>query len=436
MNEVTKIHLGRQAFTISVVAHHELKSYLEAIKKQVGDKEVMEEIELRMAELLAERGINTDKVILPGDVDFLKEQLGNPKDFTESDSEIPASASKPSETKRLFRDTDNAMIAGVASGLAQYFGIDVLLVRIVFVVAVFLTFGWGILLYIVLWILVPEAKTSSDRLQMAGKQVNVGSLKEIAERADVKGAARRANATIAGPINSLFQFLLKLFGLFFILSGLSALFGLVATETYLLINRANWAQNNIFPIGFREHLLLDIAMVVVGLIALFIILFGIAMFRRKWPIRTWVTGMLVGLIFIGGAVGGALGGDVYPSIRDRYNANVHTSTHSLPAFTALDASGQAADINFQTSNTYYISLTYYDHPNLDSIKTSVKNGTLLIDTSGFDEHRNCQTICIPDTYNLAITVYSPDAQQLANQDGDIQSMPFAPPKPLMPVYQP
>jgi hypothetical protein len=73
MNEVTKIHLGRQAFTILTDTHHELKSYLEAIKKQVEDKDVIDEIELRMAELLVEHGLTANKVILSADVDFLKE---------------------------------------------------------------------------------------------------------------------------------------------------------------------------------------------------------------------------------------------------------------------------------------------------------------------------------------------------------------------------
>lgn len=426
MNEVTKIHLGRQAFTISVDAHHELKSYLEAIKRQVDDKDVVDEIELRMAELLSEHGIKANKVILTSDVEFLKTQLGNPKDFTEDESETAAPISKQSETKRLFRDTNNALVAGVASGLAKYFGIDVLLVRILFIIAVLITFGWGILLYIILWLLVPEAKTSSERLQMAGKPVNVDSLKEIVERADVKGAAHRANATLAGPINTLFRFLLKVVGLFFILSGLSVLFGIIAVETYILVHSGTWAQYNIFPIGLREHLLLDIAIVVVGLIALFIILFGIAMFRRKWPIRTWVTGILVGLVFIGAAVGGALAGDVYPNVRNRYNANVHTSIRTLAPFSALNITGPEQNINFQPSSTYYVSLTYYDHPNLSEVNTIVQNKTLIIDSTDFSWHRNCQGICIPNTYNLAITVYAPDALQLADQAGNIPTMPPAP----------
>jgi phage shock protein PspC (stress-responsive transcriptional regulator) len=435
MNEVTKIHLGRQAFTISIDAYHELKSYLEAIKKQVDEDEqdVVDEIELRMAELLTERGIHANKVILPGDVDFLKAQLGNPKDFKEDGDETPPTASQQSSSKRLFRNTNNAMIAGVASGLAEYFGIDVLFIRILFVIGVLITFGWGILLYIVLWLLVPEAKTSSDRLQMAGKPVNVDSLKEIAERADVKGAAHRAHTTLSGPINNLFRFILKLIGLFFVLSGLSILFGLITTVTYILVNHATWQQDNIFPIGLREHLLLYIAMIVAGLIALLIILIGIAIFRRKWPIRTWVTGTLVGVVFIGLAVGGALTGDVYPNIRDRYNANVHTSFRQLRPFSALNVDGPEQNINFQTSNTYSVSLNYYGHPDLGTVKTTVQNETLTVDSTQFDWHRNCQTICIPSTYNLMITIYAPNAEQLANE---LDSAPVMPAMPPVPVYKP
>src|SRR5579885_3003693 len=136
MNEVTKIHLGRQAFTISADAHKDLQNYLNAIKRQVKDSDVIDEVELRMAELLTEHGVSSEKVILPADVDFLKAQLGNPKDFKDEDGDKATDSAAP-EGKRLFRDTDNAMVAGVAAGLAQYFGIDVLLVRILFVIATF-----------------------------------------------------------------------------------------------------------------------------------------------------------------------------------------------------------------------------------------------------------------------------------------------------------
>jgi len=425
MNEVSKIHLGRQAFTISVEAYKDLRGYLEAIKKQVGDKDVVDEVELRMAELLAEHGVSGDKVILPADVAFLKEQLGNPQDFKEDSDEPEARPDKASETKKLFRDTDNAMVAGVAAGLAKYTGIDVILIRIIFVIGVF-TGGWGILLYLVLWLLVPEARTSSDRLQMAGKPVTVDSLKEIVERADVKGAARRANNSLAGPINSFFRLMLKVAGTILILIGLSALFVLIGIETYLLLHSGTLLQDNIFPVGVREHLLLDIALVVAGVIAIFIVLFGLAMFRRKWPIHTWVTAMLVGLIFAGLATGGALAADVAPKVRDRYNANVHTTMATVKPFSKVNVIGDGVTVRYQMSNTYSVSLRYFGNPNLSTIKTSVANGVLLIDAGRFDWHRDCQTLCLPDTYNLVITVASPNPPAIP----DIPALP-GPVKPLL-----
>lgn len=103
MNEVKIIHLGRQQFAVSLEAYGELKTYLDDIAGQThNDGDVSEEIELRMAELLVERGCSDTKVVLPADVTFLKEQLGEPKDFRDdADGEAaPASADTP---RRLTR---------------------------------------------------------------------------------------------------------------------------------------------------------------------------------------------------------------------------------------------------------------------------------------------------------------------------------------------
>jgi phage shock protein PspC (stress-responsive transcriptional regulator) len=303
MNEVTKVHLGRQAFTIAVDARKALQAYIDAIKHQVGDKsgEVIKEVELRMAELLIERGISSEKVVLPEDVEFLKEQLGEPKDFKEDNDETRTSADtdKAEELapKRLFRDTENAMLAGVASGLANYFGIDVLFIRILFIIAV-ITGGWGILLYILLWVLVPEAKSSSDRLQMQGKAVTVASLKEVVNRADVGGAAHRAGEAIARAdvggaahraggvvmplINSCFRLVAKLVGVVFIVTAFFTLFGLIAIGVYSVLHHGKLFQEGFFPVGPTEVLLFVLVLVMCGIIALFLLFIGIAHFRRKW----------------------------------------------------------------------------------------------------------------------------------------------------------
>src|SRR5437588_10260120 len=106
MNEVTQVHLGRQAFTISVAAHKELRAYLDAIAEQVNDADVVSEVELRMAELLSERGVRGDKVILPADITYLQAQLGDPTDFKEDGEDAKPSAHAAS-AKRLFRDPAN-----------------------------------------------------------------------------------------------------------------------------------------------------------------------------------------------------------------------------------------------------------------------------------------------------------------------------------------
>lgn len=427
MNEVTKIHLGREEFSISNDAFHELKKYLADIKAEIKDSSVVDEIELRMAELLLEHGVSSSKVILSSDVGFLKQQLGSPTDFKEDEDESEKTSHNTTENKKLFRDTDKAMVAGVAAGLAEYFGIEVLFVRLLFVIAVIITVGWGILLYIVLWLLVPEAKSPSDKLLMVGKPVNVNSLKEIVEKADVKGVANRVNSVLSRPINNVFRIFLKLVGLFFMVIGLSIVFGLITAITYYISRSTVWSKTNIFPIGLREDVLLYILTAIIALISVFIILFGVAIFRRKWPIHTWVTGMLVGLILIGFAVSGALTAVVYPGVKDRYNVNDHTSIRAEQAFSQISIVGDGSiDINFTTSNLYSVSLSYYSVPNLNNIKTFVKNGTLFIDYSQFNNHRNCQTICIPSTYNVMLTVNSPNALQLSNQFGDFPVVPTPP----------
>jgi len=424
MNEVTQVHLGRQAFTISASAHTQLRSYLAAIKGEVKDADVVDEVELRMAELLTTRGITGSKVVLPKDIDFLKSQLGDPEDFkddSETTSETPPG-------RRLFRDTKGAMLAGVAAGLANYFGLDVLIIRILFVIGIF-TGGWGILIYVALWLLVPEAKTTSERLQMAGKPVTLTSLKAIADRADVAGAAKRANNSLIGPINTLFRLILKAIGLALIVISLALLFALMTFAGYILVHTGNLFGQNIFPVGLREHILLDLVVSVLGLLSILLTIFGISIFKQKWPIKPWVTGTLVGLTFIGMVAGVALGADAAPRIRDRYNSHLHSTTRIIQPFTALSIVGSDVTIRYQESDQYAVNLSYFDSPDVANIKTTVSNGTLLIDSSQFNSHRNCQALCIPPMYNVTVTVESPILPKGDAFDSSLPPQPATAPAP-------
>lgn len=429
MNEVSKINLGRQAFTIAADAHSELRSYLDDIGSQVRDKDVIYEVEVRMAELLTDRGISGEKVILKNDVEFLKSQLGSPKDFKDEGSEENFYEHESSANKRLFRDTSSAMVAGVAAGLSQYFGIDVLLIRILFVFLLLVTFGWGVLIYILLWLLVPEAKTASERLQMSGRAVTVKSLKGVAKSADIKGVAKRTNASLAEPINRAFNVILKVCGGLLAIGGLSLIFGLIAGLVYFLTESSRWAKYNIFPIGTTEHILLYLAMAVTALIAVFVILFGIAIFRRKWPIGNWVTGTLLGLTLVGMTVCGALSATVYPTVRDAYNSNTHTTTRTLTPFTSVNTSNDTIwNTNYVYASTYYVTLNYFDRPDLSTVSTTVTNKVLNINTNQFNWQRNCPILCIPNTYNLSITIHSPNFLELQNESSP-SPYPYVNPQP-------
>ncbi len=187
MKEVTRMHLAKTPYSVEVDAKKALEKYLAAIEKTMqAEPEAMREIEARMVELLAERGVAKDGVISLDDVNALKTQMGDLKEFSENGEtrESSEAAESPNDTrhkppKRLMRDTQQGMLGGVCSGLAAYFGIDVVLVRLIAVGLLFVSFGTAVLAYIILWLVVPEAKTAADKLQMRGEPVTLDSLKNF-----------------------------------------------------------------------------------------------------------------------------------------------------------------------------------------------------------------------------------------------------------------
>jgi hypothetical protein len=230
-------------------------------------------------------------------------------------------------------------------------------------------------------------------------------------RADVPGAAKRANASLAGPAHTLFDVLLKVIGIIVIITGLAIVFALAAFESYFLLHNGSLVTHNLFPVGFREHLLVHLGVAAAALSAVLTVLIGLAIFRQKWPARGWVTGTLVGLIFVTMAGSVALTADAAPRVRDRYEANMHTSVRTLPAFTSVQTLGDNAVVKFQTSNTYGLSLRYFDNPDLSKVKTNVVNGTLIIDTRELPNDRGCDGICIEGLNDVQVTVESPTLPQ-------------------------
>ena len=186
MNKTININLGGFFFHIDEVAYQKLRRYLESISKSLsedpqGKNEIIADIEARISELLSEKITDARQVVNESDIEDIIVIMGQPEDYTEAEeaySDANYSYTRNNASgKKLFRDGDDKFLGGVASGIAHYFDIDTIWVRLG-LLALFFGAGFGILLYIILWILLPEAKTTAEKLQMEGEPVNIDNIEK------------------------------------------------------------------------------------------------------------------------------------------------------------------------------------------------------------------------------------------------------------------
>lgn len=186
MNKTISINLGGMLFNLEEAAYETLSAYLQQIRSYFRDSEgrdeILGDIESRIAELFGER-LKNKQVILESDVQEVIAIMGRAEEYAgeaETDDEDAAEGTpKPGTTgpRRLFRDPDDGIIAGVCSGVGHYFGIDPVWLRVAFLLA-FIFGGSGLILYIVLWIAMPKATTRADKLRMQGKPVTIDTIEK------------------------------------------------------------------------------------------------------------------------------------------------------------------------------------------------------------------------------------------------------------------
>jgi phage shock protein PspC (stress-responsive transcriptional regulator) len=184
MNITKDIHLSHVKFTMDDEAYRILKSYLDkltiAFSSNSSKNEILEDIESHIAELFSTNN-SINRVISVSDVNNAIEVLGSPEELAEDENEQDTPPKNTNTNKKLFRDTDDSYVGGVASGLAHYFGISAAWTRILFILFFFLPVPFTTLAYIILWIVVPSAKSSADKIRMTGEAVSVASIKNKIE---------------------------------------------------------------------------------------------------------------------------------------------------------------------------------------------------------------------------------------------------------------
>ena len=183
MEKTLTININGWVFNINEDAYNLLTEYFMKLKKyfskQEGGEEIVADIEARVAELFKEKIDEKETVINIKHVETIMNTLGQPYEMEEDIDAEEASHEErkwhKSTGKKLFRDPDHSHIAGIAGGLGKYINLDPIFIRIAFLLLIFAG-GTGLILYIVLWILIPEAASTSDRIRMEGKKVNVENI--------------------------------------------------------------------------------------------------------------------------------------------------------------------------------------------------------------------------------------------------------------------
>lgn len=189
MKRTITMNLSGIVFHIEEDAYEKLNQYLQAIKGHFknteGCDEIMNDIESRIAEMLQGKVSPTKQAVTMADIESVIAVMGNPEAFADEKAESQTSSGSTTNhthtstgRKRIFRDPDDKVIGGVCSGIANYFDFDPIWLRAAFAIS-FFAFGTGLLLYIVLVIIIPKARTTAEKLEMRGEKVDVNNIGKV-----------------------------------------------------------------------------------------------------------------------------------------------------------------------------------------------------------------------------------------------------------------
>jgi len=294
MNKTISINLGGFFFHIDEDAYQKLSRYFDAVKRSLspeGRDEIIKDIESRIAELFQERIKNEKQVITLSEIDEVIAIMGQPEDYkideetSYSNEGAYTSSTKTGRNKRLYRDKDNAILGGVASGFGHYFNIDPLWIRLGIVLIVVAGVGSPILIYLLLWVIVPEAITTSQKLEMRGEPITISNIEkkvkeginDISDKINnidhqkiansARSGANQIGTTLSDLFLSFFKIISKVIGLFIIFFSAMALLGILIGSIFMIFS-SSLPDSYIFN-NFHTPLDFDVPMWIQGLLLLF-----------------------------------------------------------------------------------------------------------------------------------------------------------------------
>jgi len=181
MKLTVSINLGGYSFNIDEDAYVELKRYLKNLEHHFATEEscseIISDIEARISEIFRTKITTYKQVITIEDVLQVISIMGEPEDMSENNKRTTKSKFSSRGYHRMYRDPDNRIIGGVCAGIGAYWSIDPVIIRIIFIVLTFAG-GLGTLIYLILYIALPKARTMAQKIEMRGEPVNIHNIKE------------------------------------------------------------------------------------------------------------------------------------------------------------------------------------------------------------------------------------------------------------------
>jgi phage shock protein PspC (stress-responsive transcriptional regulator) len=399
MNKTTSINLGGYFFHIDEDAFRKLSNYFDAVRRSLspdGREEIINDIESRISELFTEKLGTTKQVIGIKEVDDIITIMGQPEDYKIEEetpkNDFQTNYTSTSSTKKLYRDKENAKLGGVASGIGHYFSVDPLWIRILFIISPWITFGTSAVIYLILWILIPEAVTTSQKLEMKGEPINISNIEkkvkegfnEISDKfsnldhdkiaSNAKSGAEKIGNTVSEIVTSIFNVISKIIGGFIVLFTSMTLISVIIGGIAMMFFSSmpdNFLYNHIHtPFSFETPIWLQgiLLILVLGIPLFFLLILGLKLVsNRVKSIGNNISYSLLAIWIIG------LGAVLFLTIKE-ISQNAYTGKEIEKVAINIKPS-DTLNIKFISNNLY--SKDIYEHENFEVIHDDAEKAIIF-----------------------------------------------------------
>ncbi len=426
MEEVKQVSLNGIVFYIEKDGYAALKKYIDNLEyyyaKKEDGKEIIEDIQIRFAELLLEKRSFQEQAITLSNVEEVIAVLGYPENFEAENRQEKYQAFEPEKKrKRLYRDPENARIAGVCSGLSYYVGIDAWVFRLIFICLSIFSFGFWVLVYLILWFVIPQAETTVQRYEMKGEPLNIEDLEQKVKNS-VNEAGRKVKKfvdknsnnvrittnEISSTAKNILKFIAKIFGVCLIFFSICAIATIISAWFFPVSSIFRVEEgfsifyvHEIFSIFGLSNVASILCLICILLPLAFLLLLGISFFATK--MKKTMFSIMLGIFIMWIVLSVFVGIGIVTFVADietNYNASettdikIPTQAQTIVIKPALDKQlaankkislfGKRLLIASENNNTYVYGITRFNN---EIAYTNDSNVVLRINKDGFEENQ-------------------------------------------------